>query len=382
MQPSPVGLIKTKLRPPAIATDAVLRPRLLARLARTQARKLTLISAPAGTGKTTLVAQWLAKDPRPVAWYSLDQGDSSLSAFFTYLVAAIQSVYPLACAGAAALVHASTEPPPDHLAAHLINELAELPDDLVLVLDDYHFVHDAPVHDLLANLIAHQPPQVHLVIATRREPALPLSALRAAGQMVELRMHDLRFLPAEIQEFVEKTIERPMPATLLPVLDRQTEGWGVGLRLASLSLLSAESEQEMHSLAMDLEQTKRHVLDYLMDEVLAHQSAEIQRFLLHTSVLERMCAPLCAVLLAPAEAGGPDEAESLPVAEQGGRSQAQQLLERIEAANLFVISLDAGRRWYRYHALFRELLVARLQSTVSAADLARLHRRRGPLACA
>lgn len=375
MQAPNVRLIKTKLRSPAIAADVVPRPRLLQRLARTQTRKLTLISAPAGTGKTTLVVQWLAQDPRPVAWYSLDQSDSNLSSFFTYLVAAIQSVYPSACAGAAAFVHASTEPPPDHLAAHLINELAELPGDLVLVLDDYHFVRDAAVHDLLTNFIAHQPPQVHLVIATRTEPPLPLSALRAAGQMVELRMIDLRFQSAEILEFVEKTIEHPVPAMLLPVLDKQTEGWGVGIRLAALSLLSAESEQEIQSLAANLEQTQRHVLDYLMDEVLARQSPEIQRFLLRTSVLERMCAPLCATLLAPASVSEQDGPDSLPEVEPRARDHAQQMLERIEAANLFVVSLDAGRKWYRYHALFRELLATRLQSTAPATDHAHLHRR-------
>lgn len=363
-------LIRTKLIRPNMGEDALMRPRLLQLLRKQPQRALTLVCAPAGMGKTTLVVQWLHDASVPVAWYSLEGGGSDLTTFLRYLVAAVQSVFPRSCASLKALTEASNQPPVEHLAVQLINDLAELPAPLILVLDDYHCVRDLDVHEVMSRLLGHMPASLHLVITSRMEPPLPLSALRARGRMVDIRSADLRFAPDEMQMFVAAATGHPVPADLLPVLLDRTEGWAVGLRMVALSLGAAADEQKMVDLAARLAETPQYVLDYLMDEVLARQSVETQTFLLQTAILERFCAPLCAACLCAAENGaGADADQSMVV------TDAQAMLDQLRYANLFLVALDGQNKWFRYHALFRELLLNRLAATSRPEAIAALHRR-------
>jgi LuxR family transcriptional regulator, maltose regulon positive regulatory protein len=356
-------ILATKLYVPRPRPNVVLRPRLNQRLSEGLHRKLTVISAPAGFGKTTLLSDWVTRCQRPVAWLSLDEGDNDLPRFLTYLVAALQTVATTIGEGVLAVLQSPRPPPTDSILTTLLNDIVTLPDNFVLVLDDYHLIDAKAADNALTFLLEHLPPQMHLVIATREDPNLPLARLRARSQLTELRLAELRFTPPEAAEFLNQGMGLALSAEDIAALETRTEGWIAGLQLAALSM---QGHQSPAGFIQSFTGSHHFVLDYLLEEVLHQQSESIQTFLLHTSILDRLCGSLCdAVLLDPSASG-------------------QAILESIERANLFLIPLDNERRWYRYHHLFADLLRQRLlQNSVSSTagegdadgDVAEFHRR-------
>jgi len=330
-------ILATKLYIPPPRPKAVLRPRLIERLNEglSSGRKLTLISASAGFGKTTLVSEWVAVCERPVTWLSLDEGDNDPTRFLTYLVAALQTIAANIGKGVLAILQSPQPPPIESILTALLNEITTIPDNFVLVLDDYHIVDAKPVDNALIFLLEHLPPQMHLVIATREDPHLPLARLRARGQLTELRAADLRFTPAEAAEFLNRMMGLNLPAEDIAALETRTEGWIAGLQLAALSM---QGRQDTTSFIQSFTGSHHFVLDYLMEEVLHQQSESIQTFLLRTSILDRLCGPLCDAVLGSPSASG------------------QETLEYLARANLFIVPLDDERRWYRYHHLFADVL--------------------------
>jgi LuxR family maltose regulon positive regulatory protein len=343
-------LLQTKLYVPPVRPEFVPRPRLVERLSLEPRRRLTLVSAPAGFGKTTLVAEWLSDAEHPVAWLSLDEEDNDPVRFFTYLVAAVQTVDPNIGQAAQALLQAPQPPPLEPLLASLINDIAATPCPFVLVLDDYHLIHTLPIHQQIAFLLEHQPPPMHLVIATREDPPLPLSRLRARGQVADIRQSDLQFTAEEADEFMRRAMRIDLPEPDIAALHRRTEGWIAGLQLVALSLQGRADAQQI---VQSFTGSHRYVLDYLMDEVFQRQSADVRDFLLATSILNRFTAPLCNAVT--------------------GRDDGHRVLLNLEHANLFIVPLDQSRQWYRYHRLFTDLLRHRLE-TESRHDLTHLHR--------
>jgi LuxR family maltose regulon positive regulatory protein len=335
----PVQVLTTKLYIPPSRENVVLRPRLIERLNEGLHRKFILISAPAGFGKTALLSEWIATSQRPVAWFSLDEGDNDPVRFWSHFIAALQTVIPNIGEGALISLQSSQLPSINTILTYLLNEIAVIPNDLILVLDDYHTIDSKPIDAALALLIERLPQRMHLVIATREDPDLPLARLRARDQLTELRVKDLRFSEAEAAEFLNQTMGLHISVEDIAALEARTEGWIVGMQLAALSM---QGLQDTTGFIQSFTGSHRFVLDYLLEEVLHRQSEAIQRFLLQTSILERMSGQLCdAVLLDPSING-------------------QETLEYLEHANLFIASLDNERRWYRYHHLFAELLRNRL----------------------
>src|SRR5690349_24254569 len=290
----PTSVLTTKLYIPPPRPNVVLRPRLSERLNAGLHRKLTLIAAPAGFGKTTLVSAWLVTYQRPTAWLSLDEGDSDPTRFLTYLVAALQRVAPTIGAGVAGMLQSSQQPPIEAILTALLNDITALPDELLLVLDDYHLIDAKPVDTALTFLLDHLPPQLHLVIATREDPQLPLARLRARGQLTELRAADLRFTPTEAAAFLKDAMGLNLSAEDVAALEERTEGWIAGLQLAALSM---QGQHDATSFIQSFTGSHHFVLDYLVEEVLTQQSARVQRFLLRTSILDRMCGSLCDAVL-------------------------------------------------------------------------------------
>ena len=289
-------ILATKLYIPPPRPKVVLRPRLIERLNEglSSGRKLTLISAPAGFGKTTLVSEWVAGCERPVAWLSLDEGDNDPTRFLTYLVAALQTIAANIGAGVLGVLQSPQPPSIESILTTLLNEIATIPDNFILVLDDYHVIDAKPVDDALTFLLEHLPPQMHLVIATREDPHLPLARLRARGQLTELRAADLRFTPAEAAEFLNQVMGLNLSAEDIAALETRTEGWIAGLQLAALSM---QGHQDTASFIKSFTGSHHFVLDYLVEEVLQQQSESVQTFLLRTSILDRLCGPLCDAVL-------------------------------------------------------------------------------------
>jgi len=353
-------ILTTKLYIPPPRPKVVFRSRLIERLNEGWRRKLTLISAPAGFGKTTLVSEWVAGCEQPVAWLSLDEGDNDTTRFLAYLVAALRTIAANVGEGVLGALQSPQPPPIESILTALLNVIATVPDNFTLVLDDYHVMDAKPVDNALAFLIERLPPQMRLVIATREDPDLPLARLRVQGQLTELRGADLRFTPSEAAEFLNQIMGLNLTAEDITALELRTEGWIAGLQLAAISL---QGHKEATSFIKSFTGSHHFVMDYLVEEVLQQQSESVQTFLLRTSILDRMCSPLCdAVLLDPAASG-------------------QETLEYLEHANLFIIPLDNERRWYRYHHLFAELLRQRLRQSLASSTgdegkgVAELHRR-------
>ncbi|HEY7910047.1 MAG TPA: AAA family ATPase, partial [Thermomicrobiales bacterium] len=283
-------LLATKLYLPPPRSDAVPRPRLLERLDEGLHRPLTLVAAPAGFGKTTLVGAWVADCGRRVAWLSLDAGDSDPARFLTYLVAALQQSGATIGAGLLGALQAPQPPPTEALLMVLLNELAALPDEVVLVLDDYHAIGAPPVDQALTFLVEHLPPQLHLVIATREDPPLPLARLRARGHLTELRAADLRFTAAEAAEFLNEVMGLRLTAADIAALDERTEGWIAGLQLAALSL---RGHHDVPGFIGAFAGDHRYIVDYLVEEVLQRQPETVRAFLLQTAILDRLNGSLC-----------------------------------------------------------------------------------------
>jgi LuxR family maltose regulon positive regulatory protein len=332
-------ILATKLYVPPPRPEAVLRPRLIERLDDGLHRNLTLVSAPAGFGKTTLLGGWVATLPRPAAWLSLDEGDNNPTRFLAYLVAALRTIAPNMGEGVLGALQSPQPPPTESILTALLNEMAALAEDSVLVLDDYHLVDAGAVNDALTFLLEHLPPRMHLVIATREDPPLPIARLRARGQMSELRAADLRFTPDEAAGFLGGVMGLELSGGEVAALEERTEGWIAGLQLVALSMRGREDVSGfIRAFAGD----NRYVLDYLAEEVLGRQPERIRSFLLETSVLERLSGPLCGAVTGQEDGGG--------------------MLEALERGNFFVVPLDDKRRWYRYHHLFADVLYAHLMA--------------------
>jgi LuxR family maltose regulon positive regulatory protein len=333
-------LLETKFYVPGRHRELVPRPRLRERLNRGAEAKLTLVSAPAGFGKTTVLAGWAAAAPaggRAVAWLSLDEGDRDAASFWTYLIAALRTAVPGVGAGALSLLQSHQPPPIETVLALLLNELGAVPNDVVLVLDDYHVIDARDVHDGMGFLLDHLPPRVHLVLATRADPTLPLARLRARGELVELRAADLRFTPGEAAAYLNEAMGLDLAARDVAALEGRTEGWIAALQLAALSM---QGRDDVAGFVAGFAGDDRYVVDYLVEEVLQRQPESIRSFLLQTSILDRLGGPLCDAVT--------------------GQDDGRTMLEALERGNLFVVPLDDRRRWYRYHHLFADMLRARL----------------------
>jgi len=340
-------LLATKLHQPRPRAQLVPRVHLVERLQQGLSGALTLVSAPAGFGKTTLISQWLAGCARSAAWLSLDERDNDPARFLTYLIAALQTIAPTLGKGMVGALQSPQPPPAEPILTTVLNDItASIADPFVLVLDDYHLIDARLVDHALTFLLDHLPPQMHLVIATREDPPLPLARLRAGGHLTELRAADLRFTPAEAADFLTQAMGLSLSADDVAALEARTEGWIAGLQLAAISL---QGRHDTASFIASFTGSHHFVMDYLVEEVLHQQPENIQTFLLRTSILDRLCGPLSeAVVLDPAVSG-------------------QATLEYLEHANLFLVPLDHERRWYRYHHLFAELLRQRLQQRIASS---------------
>ncbi|MGB2767977.1 MAG: helix-turn-helix transcriptional regulator, partial [Propionicimonas sp.] len=333
------ALLATKLHVPRARPGRVARPRLLERLGSGGAARLTLVSAPPGFGKTTLLAEWAHSDAvvsRRLAWISLDAGDNDPGTFWSYVVASLEAVVPSLSAARRELEVAGQMPTPQGIVA-LLNELAEATDEVWLVLDDYHVIDDRGVQDGVRFLLEHLPPQVHVLISARADPDLPLSRWRVRGELVEIRAADLRFTREEAGDYLRAATGLELDAADIDALGERTEGWIAALQLAALSLRGRE---DARSFIRRFAGDDRYIVDYLMDEVLAHQPDHVREFLLLTAPLDRLTRDLC------------DEVTGLG---NGG-----SLLPYLERANLFVVPLDDQLTWFRYHHLFADVLRARL----------------------
>ena len=341
----------TKFHVPGWRSGFVSRPRLVAALDRHAGRKLTLVSAPAGFGKTTLLAEWLAAGELPVAWVSLDSSDNDPALFWAYVIAALQTIQPGTGSNARSMLHSPQPPSIETVLTSLINDIGAIASGFALILDDFHVI-DAPViHQGIAFLVDHLPQQLRLVIATREDPRLPLSRLRSRDELIELRAADLRFTPSEAVEFLNQVMGLNLLAADVIALETRTEGWIAGLQLAALSM---RGRNDVSGFIRSFAGDDRYIVDYLIEEVLQRQPERIRSFLLQTAILDRLSGPLC------------DAVTEL--------DDGQGMLEALERGNLFVIPLDDKRRWYRYHHLFADVLRARLP--VEHPELiATLHRR-------
>lgn len=412
----PAGLLlNTKLYAPRLRVNRVWRPGLIARLSQDlDQRKLTLISAPTGFGKTTLLSEWLThlrfstaypldiddfglntpqqdsiQNPRSkienpgVAWLSLDRDDNDPVRFLTYVIAALQTVHPDFGETTLAILHAAQSFPLEATLTTLLNELAVLPGEFVLVLDDYHVLETETIHRMLTFLLDHLPPQLHLMILSRTTPPLPLGHLRARGQLLELHAADLRFTSAEAAEFLNQVMGLNLSKADVETLETRTEGWIAGLQLAALSMQGRDA-QDIRSFLAAFSGNHPYILDYLAEEVLRRQPEPIQAFLLQTSILDRLCGPLCDAVLSDfglpildfgLEANNAIENRKYPKGTLSKIENSQGVLEYLEQTNLFIVPLDEERRWYRYHHLFADLLRNFLQKKVGTPGVASLHRR-------
>lgn len=351
-------LLVSKLRLPVARECGVPRPELLSRLNHglRAGHRLTLISAPAGYGKTTLARDWVAASERPTAWLSLDEADDEPGRFLTYLIAALQTVVTGLGAQVLTAVQSGQTGSTDLLLTPLLNELASLDDDLILVLDDFHMIGSLAVQSAVTFLVEQLPTQVHLVIVTREDPPLPLARLRARGQMSELRAADLRFTEIEAAAFLQDVMGLTLAPSDVAALEARTEGWIAGLQLAAQSL---QGQKDIAEAVRAFTGTHTFVLDFLLEEVLGRLPGHVQTFLLETSILDRLCGSLCDAL----------RPEQDPV--------GAETLAQLQRVNAFVVPLDHERSWYRYHHLFRDLLRQRLTRTLPPPDIARLHRQAG-----
>jgi LuxR family transcriptional regulator, maltose regulon positive regulatory protein len=337
------SLIVTKLHAPQIRSGLIARPRLTERLARGLTRRLTLLSAPAGCGKTTLLGEWLGGSraaaeratlsPSRIAWLSLDADDNDPARFLTYIIAALETVQSGAGGGARALLQSLQPVPQKAILTALINGLAAFSADTALVLDDYHCIEVQQIHDALAFLLENLPHRMHIVIASRVDPPLPLVRLRARDQLVELHTADLRFTTEETAAFLNEVMGLGLDGADVAALESRTEGWIAGLQLAATSM---RDRSDVHGFIEAFTGSNRYILDYLAEEVLGRQTESVREFLLRTSILGRLCGSLCDAVT--------------------GRTDGQALLAKLDLSNMFTVALDEERHWYRYHTLFAEFL--------------------------
>ena len=344
-------LLKTKLHIPHRRPDMVPRSLLIKQLNERIQRKLTLITAPAGYGKTNLASEWThslqSEDTsnNRITWLSLEEADSEPIRFLSYVIAALQQVAPEVGVGALSLFEMTQSPPINTVLNELINDIAGLDYHIMLVLDDYHVISHPEIHEALRYLVEHQPHQMHLVITSREDPPLPLPRLRARGEMAEIRMHDLRFSLDKTTQFFSHSMKLDLESEVISVLEARTEGWIAGLQLAGIVLKNLPDHQAF----MDtFSGSHRYVLDYLTDEVLQSQDEEVRQFLVQTAILKRFNTDICQAVT--------------------GNANSQFILEQLEQTNMFIVPLDHERVWYRYHHLFADSLLTEL-SKAEASEL-------------
>ena len=353
-------IIRTKLHRPPIDQAYLHREHLLNRLNQGQCRPLALVSAPAGYGKSTLVSCWLEDCDVPGAWVSLDENDNDPRLFLSYFVSAIQCIFPAACTETQSMLGVDPLPPVSLMARSLINELDQVENAFILVLDDYHLIRDQGVHELIAELLHHPSPLMHLVLIARRDPPLPLTALRARRQMAEMRTRDLRFTLEETQDLLQQMTGASVDSAVAAILEEKTEGWVTGLRLTVLSL---RDNKDFKRVLASLPMESRYVMDYFVTEILSHHPPAVQTWLLKSSVLNRFCAPLCGVVCGSETDSG------------GSGLNDRDFVGLLESANLFVIPLDEERKWFRYHHLFQALLRRQLKKRFNTEEIVKLHQR-------
>ena len=356
--PSPI--LRTKLNRPPVPSEHVHRTRLLDELEKGRERPLTLISAPAGYGKSTLASCWLAASDFPGAWLSLDERDNDLRLFLTYFLEAIRTLFPTALQKTVALLKAGSLPPVSVLAASLLNELEGVEQEFILVLDDFHRIEDPSVLELLAEVLRYPAEPMHLVLAGRRDPFLPMSNLRARGLVTEIRAQGLRFTTQETAAFLHGALADRVEEATAAAWAEKTEGWVTGLRLAALSLChQADAGAKM----LETVGSSRYLTEYFYEEVLARQTTDVRQHLLRSSILDRFCAPLCDALYEAGIEPGPPEIDG------------QGFITWLQENNLFLIPQDLENRWFRYHHLFRSLLQDQLNRRRSPEEISAAHRR-------
>ncbi len=331
-------MLLTKLHIPNAGDNIVHRPVLYEKLNKGLSRKLIIISAPAGFGKTSLISDWINQHKIPTAWVSIDKGDNDPVEFLSYIISGIQSIPAAFGQSALDLLKSPNEPGPESIAGLLINDILKINHDFLMVLDDFHLISNHEILKLLAFLLERIPNNIHLVISTRSDPALPVARLRSQNQLVELRSSDLSFSANEISDLFNRKLKIKLSIDDVYSLETITEGWIAGLQLTALSI---QGREDISGFIHDLKGDNRYILDYLMEEVLKIQTDEIREFLIHTSVLEQMSAPLCNKVL--------------------NRNDSGLILETLDKNNMFIVPLDDERHWYRYHHLFGDLLKQRLQ---------------------
>lgn len=348
-----VPILATKLYIPPLPPKVVARPRLIKQLTEglSIGHRLTLISAPAGFGKSTLVSEWIASCERPAAWLSLDENDNDPARFLVYFIGALQTISPNLGTEIPSILQSPQPPSVESILTALLNEIVKIQDEFILVLDDYHLVDTKSVDEALTFLIDHLPPQMHLVITTREDPSLPVPRLRARNQLTELRAADLRFTPSETAEFLNQVMYLSLSEEDVATLESRTEGWIAGLQLAALSM---KGQEDVHGFIQAFAGDHRYIVDYLIEEVLQRQPEPIRNFLLQTSILERLNGSLCDAV----------------TVQSGSKSK----LEQLQRGNLFLIPLDDKRDWYRYHHLFADVLRMHL-ITEHPDQVSVLHRR-------
>jgi len=357
------ALINTKLNRSPLPVDLVRRPRLIEWLEQRRNRPLTLVSAPAGYGKSTLISCWLDAVDCPTAWVSLDEQDNELGSFLGYFLAAVETIFPHAMDETQLFLVGASQPPISAIAKPLINELNQIEEAFILVLDDYHLIENQVIHDLLNEILAYPPRSLHLVLGTRMDPPLPLVTLRAKSQLNEIRIQDLRFNPEETQQLFQKMIGTPVDPTEVSEMDAQAEGWVTGLRLAALAMRHRIGRNSMQG---KLSIQNRYVTEYLISEILAKQSATISDCMLKISILERFCVDLCdALCFQKADQSDSGFAKS--------EFNGTWFLGWLQASNLFVIPIDDQHKWFRYHHLFRDFLQKELVSCFTSEKIVSLH---------
>ncbi len=347
------ALLSTKLFVPSPRPGLVNRPRLIERLDAALNNPFTLVSAPAGFGKTTVLAQWIAgiKARLPVAWVSLDEGDNDPVRFWDYFIAAASTVRPGAGESASLMLHSPQPYPMQSVLTALINQLAFVESDFVVVLDDYHLIQGDSIHQNVAFAIEHLPEKMHVAIATRADPDLPLARLRGRGALLEIRAEDLRFSSDEATALLQRLVGTEVSPEHVNALQANTEGWAAGLKMAGLSM---RGRSDPNRFVTSFSASNRYVMDYLLEEVLERQPNSVRDFLLKTSVLDRLTGPLCDWLV--------------------GNETGGQTLEELDESNLFLVQLDDVGQWYRYHHLFADLLRHQLETAYGIEEVNRMHR--------
>jgi DNA-binding NarL/FixJ family response regulator len=353
-------ILRTKLHRPTLSPDLVPRSDLVARLDELRRRPLTLVSSAAGYGKSTMASQWLEAWDGPYAWVSLDENENDLRRFINYLLAAIRNAFPGACGTTRSLLQAPELPPVSDLSCYLVNDLANIEGPFILVLDDFHKIHEKSVHNLVAALLTYPPQNLHMLLLTRRDPLLLTSLLRGRGQVNEIGTADLHFTVAETLVFLKNTLGLSVDEKTAETIQEKLEGWPAGMRLMSQSL---KHSGDLDHLLAGLKGGFAAIVDYLVTEVLSHQPPEMARLMAATSILNHFCAPLC------------DALHELDAEPGKGEMNGDEFIARLQKDNLFLVALDTEHRWFRYHHLFQHLLQDQLNRHRSPEEIAALHSR-------